>query len=979
MSGGQLAEHEARRAPLATGGALASAALWSAATAIVVGLVALGSLGFGRLIGAVAPVWLANAVWLIFLMRAPPRLWPALLASGACGMIVACKLVVDPWLAAVGASAANGLEVLICAAAVRSLIGERLDVGRGRHLIVFSLIALAACLVSATVGAGVLTWGRGVDYWRSWWAWAASDLLAMLILAPPLTAITAGGLARLFAPGMRRRTLSVFAALFLVIGLVSVAPSHPLLMLTPPLLMLAALQLEICGAALCLLVVTAVLFAFVGLGWTPLLLSGRTVADQLLSAQAFLLTISLMTFPIATVLARRRELEAELRASSAALAEANRQARMAENLAGIGYWRTEFRSDEFSWSEQMYKIYGLEPANGPPGVTAMTDFVHPDDRDRLLQHRRLYGRTEAPELDVRIVRPDGEIRHVITRSMVERDEQGAILARFGTLADITDIKRAEAAALESEQRYRFLADNAPDMISRTSLQGGPIYVSPSSVRVFGYTPEEMMSQNAQEMVHPDDFERVMQSIFQLIEDRKPRLAEPLCYRARNKAGEWIWVEANPMMIADQHGEPIEFVDIVRNVTQTKLFEAELDEARKRAEAAAAAKSAFLANMSHELRTPLTSIIGFSRLMGEREDLTPDARHFTRRIKDASEALLSIINDVLDFSKLEVGQVELEQQPLSVRRLLEETTGLIAIQATAKGVDIRVEADPDAPEQILGDVARLRQVLLNFLSNAVKFTAEGSVTVRTERVDRGDGEPMMRVSVVDTGGGVAPENVPRLFERFSQAEVSINRTHGGTGLGLAICKGIVELMGGTIGVETELGKGSTFWFEIPAVACEAAEALPADMAEAGDLPPLRLLVVDDTSVNRELVKLMLAPLGFEIREASGGAEAIEIAQAEPFDLILMDVRMPGIDGLEATRTIRAGSRLNGRCPILALTADVQPDNAAACRAAGMDDVLAKPIVPGDLLAKIVQWGAGPGELATPQDRVSPASHSHADAK
>ena len=279
---------------------------------------------------------------------------------------------------------------------------------------------------------------------------------------------------------------------------------------------------------------------------------------------------------------------------------------------------------------------------------------------------------------------------------------------------------------------------------------------------------------------------------------------------------------------------------------------------------------------------------------------------------------------------------------------------MAIQAATKNIQVKAKIDPRLPPQILGDVARLRQVLLNFLSNAVKFTDKGRVTVKVTYRDPGKGA-RVRVEVIDSGPGISPDGVSRLFERFSQAEVSINRTHGGTGLGLAICKGIVELMGGTIGVDTKVGKGSTFWFEVPAV--EAQEIVAAsDEIATFDCPQLRLLVVDDTPVNRELVKLMLTPMGLQIEEAAGGAEGVKMAFAEAFDLILMDVRMPGVDGLEATRMIRASSPLNAKTPILALTADVQPENFVACRDAGMNDIIAKPISPAELIAKIFRYGA-----------------------
>ena len=923
-----------------------------AALAVLVFALAWLSIRLSLAWGRISPIWLPNAVWLVFLLHAPMRRWPALLLAGAAGDILADISVGDAVGLALPFGPINAIQVLVCALAVKKLPGGRLAVERPLGLLAFGGVAIVTALAAAIAGALWLGVYNHTAMPTRWPFRALATALGLILFAPPLNVVVESGLGALLRKGKRRIDTSLLAVLAGMIGLCAVLPQHPMILLMPPALLFAALQLEFAAAALAMLMVSGACIGFVAFGLTPMFMAGRTPAEQLIALQFYLFAAGVMTLPVASVMKRRRELEAELTASRDALADANRLARLAEGLAGVGYWRTIADQGRFQWSEQMYRIYGCDPAGDPPTIDEMTEFVHPDDRAILYRHRQDYIDSEAPELEVRIIRPSGEIRHIIAKSKVERDASGKILTRYGTCTDITDIKLTEAAARQSEERYRFLAENAPDMISRTRLEGEILYISPGSERVFGYTPDEMRALNAQEMVHPEDFERVMTGIFRLIEERLTRLPEPLSYRARHKNGQWIWIETNPTLIFDERGEPIEFIDVVRDVTQTKLFEAELDEARRRAEAAAAAKSAFLANMSHELRTPLTSIIGFSRLMGERQDLPGEARRHTQRISDASEALLAIINDVLDFSKLEAGQVALEMQPLSVRRLVDETTGLIAIQAAAKGLELRAELDPMAPELVFGDVARIRQVLLNLLSNAVKFTESGSVTVRTawKRTRRGG---RLKLSVTDTGAGIARDNVGRLFERFSQAEVSINRTHGGTGLGLAISKGIIELMGGRIGVETKPGRGSTFWFELPLREAAAAASAPEAQAQI-ECPALRILVVDDTAVNRELVRLMLEPLGLQIEEASGGAEGVKAAMTKPFDLILMDVRMPGVDGLEATRVIRATSELNSRTPILALTADIHPENAAACRAAGMDDMLAKPIVASELIGKIVAW-------------------------
>jgi PAS domain S-box-containing protein len=665
-----------------------------------------------------------------------------------------------------------------------------------------------------------------------------------------------------------------------------------------------------------------------------------------------------------------RDVTAEVRARNEAQ-QARLQADLAAALTGIGFWRIVAQDGRVEWSEGMYTIHGLDRERPPPSSTELAGLVHPDDLERWRRHTVENAQSRAGQLSFRIVTPAGEVRHIQTRGFAERDADGTFLGRVGTCVDVTELKNAEAALRESEELHRFMSENAPDMITRISPEGQIKYISPSCERVFGYTPEEHIRLTPMEMCHPDDLPMVGGAIQGMVARRQTRLEEPLVYRAKHKDGRWIWVEANPHLVLDDAGEAVEFVDIVRDVTQTKAFEAELEQARARAEAAAAAKSAFLANMSHELRTPLTSIIGFAGLLGDRSELTQEAKHYAQRISDASEALLAIINDVLDFSKLDAGQVTLERAPFSLRRLADETTGLVSIQAAAKGLKLQIRLDPAAPEHVVGDVARIRQVLLNLLSNAVKFTDAGQVTVKASwRTDEGGAAGRLRLAVCDTGAGIEADKVGRLFERFSQADVSINRTHGGTGLGLAISKGIVELMGGRIGVTTRPGKGSTFWFELPLEAAESPEEVQETDADAGlEALPLRILMVDDTAVNRELVKLMLQPLGVEIDEASGGAEGVKAAVSRPYDLILMDVRMPGVDGLEATRVIRATSKLNGRVPILALTADVQAENADACRAAGMDDVLAKPIVPQQLITKVAEWGSKAPAEPRAKSRVS----------
>ncbi|QUD88212.1 ATP-binding protein [Phenylobacterium montanum] len=383
-------------------------------------------------------------------------------------------------------------------------------------------------------------------------------------------------------------------------------------------------------------------------------------------------------------------------------------------------------------------------------------------------------------------------------------------------------------------------------------------------------------------------------------------------------------------------------------------------ARETAEASARAKAEFLANMSHEIRTPLTAVIGFAGLVAKMGGLPAQAEAYTQRILTGGQALLALVNDILDVSRIEAGQVELNLQPVALERLLADAVELVRPEADKKDLTLSLQALSSLPKEVVADAARTRQVLLNLVGNAVKFTNHGSVTVEASyRVDLGG---RLLVKVRDTGHGISDADRARLFRRFSQIDASNTRRHGGAGLGLAISKGLIELMGGEIGLDTVEGVGSTFWFDIPAPVAAAAEPA-AQEAEARVEPnPLRILVVDDVAVNRELVSALLAPFDLEVCEAANGVEAVEAAQRDVFDLILMDLQMPVMDGLAAARAIRREAPLNAATPILALSANVMAAQVEACRAAGMNDHIAKPINPGELLSKIDRWAPG-GEPAT----------------
>jgi PAS domain S-box-containing protein len=479
--------------------------------------------------------------------------------------------------------------------------------------------------------------------------------------------------------------------------------------------------------------------------------------------------------------------------------------------------------------------------------------------------------------------------------------------------------------------------------------------NPAAVRLFGYESDEAIGKHIDDLLFAPD-ERGEGTATTRLADETGRAQ--LIGRRRRKDGETVDVEiALVPLVVD--GEHTGYYAIYHDIT-------ELEVARRDADAANQAKSAFLAAMSHEIRTPMNAVIGMSGLLlGTKLD--KEQRDFAESISVSGEALLTIINDILDFSKIEAGRFELESVPFDLRKTVDDVTGLIRPNAAKKGLELTVYRIGEPPPLLLGDGGRIRQVLLNLLSNAIKFTAQGRVdlTVTTTAVE---GHWQVEIAVTDTGIGVTEEGMSRLFQSFSQADASIARRYGGTGLGLAISRRLAELMGGTLTATSRgiPGEGSRFALVFP------AEAAPADAVAAGGPGPergatlgafagdgaLRVLLAEDNPMNQKLALRLLRNMGLSADVAASGLEVVAAIDREPYDLILMDVQMPDMDGLEATRRIRAAEPTI-RPWIVAMTANAMAGDREACLDAGMDDYLTKPIRPNELAAAIAAVPAGSG--------------------
>ncbi|GAA4017046.1 PAS domain-containing protein [Actimicrobium antarcticum] len=622
-----------------------------------------------------------------------------------------------------------------------------------------------------------------------------------------------------------------------------------------------------------------------------------------------------------------------------ALIETGQRLRQAQMLARLGHWQITFPDHALYWSEEVYNILGQDAATFTPELTSYQNATHPDDR--TLVSESIERSKETGRLDVmyRIVRPDGTIRHVQQQARAERAADGRLLRLSGTVQDMTDYFIAKEQLRQSEERFVMAVEGAGDGIWDWLMPTGELLLSGHCESMLGYVKGELTISiddwNAG--VHPDEQALARQKLDAYLTGETASYSVE--FRLRCKDGSFKWVLSRGTVVArDSENLPLRMIGILSDISEQKAVQADLVAARAGAELANLAKSEFLSSMSHELRTPMNAILGFAQLLEHDSRLTDDQQEDVHEILKGGRHLLQLINEVLDLAKVESGTMSLSLESVTLADLVEQCRQLIRPLAQARQITVHCAAPSEAA--VRADRTRLKQVLLNLLSNAVKYNhAGGQIRVGVQAA----ANQRWRVTVADTGIGISAEHLASLFEPFNRLGAEYGTTEG-TGIGLTITHRLVHMMGGALGVDSEVGVGSTFWIELPDEAMVTLEAssvsVPADKAH--QVRTRRVLCIDDNPANlRLLARLLGTRSDIDLMTAHTPTLGLDLARTHRPELIFLDINMPGMDGYQVLKVLLADDNLK-TIPVIAVTANAMLHDIERGRTAGFADYITKPI-------------------------------------
>ncbi|WP_020591422.1 hybrid sensor histidine kinase/response regulator [Kiloniella laminariae] len=619
-----------------------------------------------------------------------------------------------------------------------------------------------------------------------------------------------------------------------------------------------------------------------------------------------------------------------------------RQMREAEILGKVGYWAFDVSSSLLEWSDGVFAVHDRDLAKGMPRLEQAMAYYHPDDHDEVAG---LFTRAQqtgaAFEFQKRIVSDKGEEKTVFVRGEVKAGKTGQVI--FGVLIDVTDQMTIKGQYAAVKQRFDLARQSTEIGVWEYDIVTQKLTWDDGMFTLYGITEQDFQGVYADwaDRLHPDDLEQASSDITRAVETNEPFYSR---FRVVQPDGTTRWINGRAKVFADSQGRGSRMIGVNFDITETVESEAKIKTALDQAEQANAAKSDFLAVMSHEIRTPLNAIMGMLELL-DNSKLTSLDLQLVKTARSSSEQLLTVLSDILDMSRIEAGKLEIEARPFNVLSTLQQIMSLHNSIAQEKGLTIRYSLPEDSPPVLSGDDNRIRQIIGNFLSNAIKFTPKGTISVDATVIPTSPEETdaVFTIKVTDQGIGIPKEKVTALFQPFEQIDGGRTRKYGGTGLGLSICKRLAEAMGGTVGCDSEEGKGSSFWLrlELP-ISHEAKQSPKRDLKDVV-LPQLKILAAEDARPNQFLlINMLQKKLGMDLHVVGNGALAVEAVQEDDYDVILMDVQMPVMDGVTATKAIRALDAPCATIPIIGLTANALSEQRDEYLGAGMTYCLTKPI-------------------------------------
>ena len=627
--------------------------------------------------------------------------------------------------------------------------------------------------------------------------------------------------------------------------------------------------------------------------------------------------------------------------------------KLADSLPAVFWLASPGMKNLIYMSPAFEKIYEMPMEAFAANPLIWPEFIHPDDRESVLNTRSLVW-PEPLEQEYRIITATGKVKWMRTVISPVLDARGCVVMLSGYGEEVTARHNLMRIIREGEEKYATLVENAREAVC-ILCDHKIAFINPSGAALLGYSRSELIDQPSGMLAPKTEFAAI-KTFHDKVLSGIPGMAE---FNLRHRNGATIPAEVSANRITYQGKGAIML--IWRDISEHKKLEADLRQARDAAEAAGRAKGEFIANMSHEIRTPLNAITGMSDLLLDTSQ-NDEQRQFTSAISEAAQHLLEITNDILDFSQIESGARKLASRRFNPRKSVLTSCHLFGPRATIKGITLECIAEQNLPEEMLGDDNMVRQILINLVSNALKFTDSGFVRVLVSGMEPESGEVGIYMKIMDSGIGMSHEEQAKAFARFSQVDSSYTRSYGGTGLGLSITQSLVNLAGGRLKLESEKGKGSTFQIFLPfkALTTQPRREEPAapemlTQSEHGNACGT-ILIVEDNQTNLSLAAIMLTKAGYTVHTAINGLIATQLTKENNYALILMDIHMPVMDGSRATIEIRRQELAAGRSPvpIVALTADATPEAMEYCRRNGMDDYATKPVCRKDLLATIAKW-------------------------